>query len=48
MIDSLRPKMIIADGSNYKSYVARWKKTCEEQKLPLHITSVKGAFVYKY
>lgn len=48
MIDSLHPKLIIADGSNYKSYVAKWKSTCSEQKIPFHVTSEKGAFIYKY
>ncbi|TXD83491.1 ComEC family competence protein [Subsaximicrobium wynnwilliamsii] len=47
LIDSIQPKMIIADGSNYKSYVARWKATCTQQKLPIHITSEQGAFVLK-
>ena len=48
LIDSLQPKLIIADGSNYKSYVVKWKVTCETQKIPFHITSEKGAFVFKY
>ncbi len=48
MIDSLQPKLIIADGSNYKSYLQRWKETCEEQKIPYHQTNEKGAFVLKY
>ena len=48
LIDSLQPKLIIADGSNYKSYVAKWKSTCETQKTPFHQTSEKGAFVFKY
>ncbi|MEO8934888.1 MAG: ComEC/Rec2 family competence protein, partial [Xanthomarina sp.] len=42
MIDSLQPKVIIADGSNYKSYLQRWKETCEEQKIPYHQTNEKG------
>jgi competence protein ComEC len=45
LIDSLQPELIIADGSNYKSYVARWETTCKKQKLPFHITNEKGAFV---
>lgn len=45
LIDSLKPKGIIADGSNYKSYVARWKKTCKKRKLPFHQTGKKGAFI---
>lgn len=44
MIDSLRPRHIIADGSNYKSSVARWKKTCAKRKLPFHYTGEKGAY----
>ncbi|WP_299250896.1 ComEC/Rec2 family competence protein [uncultured Lacinutrix sp.] len=45
LIDSLQPKQIIADGSNYKSYVARWRATCIKQKIPFHYTGEKGAFV---
>ncbi|WP_452229766.1 ComEC/Rec2 family competence protein [Lacinutrix sp. MEBiC02404] len=45
LIDSLKPKAIIADGSNYKSYVARWEKTCKKRKLPFHQTGKKGAFI---
>lgn len=46
-IDSVKPAYIIADGSNYKSYVARWKKTCIIKKLPFHHTGEKGAFLIK-
>jgi competence protein ComEC len=28
LIDSIQPKSIIADGSNYRSYLVRWKNTC--------------------
>lgn len=45
LIDSLKPKQIIADGSNYKSYIARWKATCLKQKIPFHYTGEKGAFI---
>lgn len=47
LIDSVKPKLIIADASNYKSYVARWKATCEHKKIPFHSTYEKGAFVLK-
>ena len=46
LIDSIRPKTIVADGSNYQSYIERWKKTCEEKKLPFHYTGEKGAFYF--
>ncbi len=48
VIDSLHPKQIIADGSNYRSYMEHWEKVCEKRKLPFHQTSKKGAFVIKY
>lgn len=47
LIDSIHPKVIIADGSNYKSYLKRWEITCEKQKLPFHQTIKKGAFIIK-
>jgi competence protein ComEC len=48
LIDSLQPKLIISDGSNYKSYQERWAKTCKAQKIPFHQTSKKGAFIYQF
>jgi len=45
LIDSLQPKLIIADGNNYSSYVNRWRSTCAEKKLPFHYTGKKGAFL---
>ena len=47
LIDSLNPKLIIADASNYKSYVQSWKATCEHKKIPFHSTYEKGAFILK-
>ena len=48
LIDSIKPKHIIADGSNYKSYLERWEAICKKRKLPFHQTSKKGAFIIKY
>ena len=45
LIDSLQPKQIVADGSNYHSYVDRWRKTSRKKKLPFHHTGTKGAFL---
>ncbi|MCF6306528.1 MAG: ComEC family competence protein [Flavobacteriaceae bacterium] len=47
LIDSLQPKLIIADGNNYTSYVKRWQQTCKEKKLPFHYTGKEGAYVFK-
>lgn len=48
LIDSLQPKQIIADGSNYKSYIERWALICKKRKLPFHQTSKKGAYIINY
>jgi competence protein ComEC len=48
LIDSLKPKQIIVDGSNYKSYIEHWELICKKRKLPFHQTSKKGAFVLNY
>lgn len=45
LIDSLDPKIIIADGTNYNSYVSRWQKTCKIKKLPFYHTGSRGAFI---
>ena len=46
LLDSIQPKTILADGSNYKSYVERWKKTALKRKLPFHYTNEKGAYAF--
>lgn len=39
-----KPKQVVADASNYKSYVRFWKATCIEEKIPFHDTTEKGFF----
>ncbi|MCM8571044.1 ComEC family competence protein [Gramella jeungdoensis] len=46
LIDNLQPKRIIADGSNYPSFVNRWEKTCRTKKIPFLYTGEKGAFIF--
>ena len=36
--------ILIADASNYRSYVKRWKATCEKRKIPFHSTYEKGFY----
>ena len=45
LLDSIYPKTIIADASNFKTYVKRWKRTCIQKKVPFHYTNEKGAFI---
>ena len=47
LIDSIRPKTILADGSNYRSYVERWKVTCGKRGLPFHYTGEIGAYFFE-
>ena len=46
-IQQSQPKEIIADGSNYLSYVERWKQTCLKHKIPFHYTGEMGFYVFK-
>jgi competence protein ComEC len=47
LISTIKPKQIIADGSNYKSYIKLWKATCEQEKIPFHATTEKGFYRWK-
>ena len=47
MIKTLQPIQIIADGSNYKTYIIRWKKKALQLQIPFHYTGEKGAFIKK-
>jgi len=47
VINTLKPKQIIADGSNYKSYLDIWEQTCITLKIPFHRTDKKGAYIFK-
>ncbi len=38
-----KPRLIIADGSNYKSFVQRWQKSCNRYDVPFHNTAIDGA-----
>ncbi|WP_093668542.1 ComEC/Rec2 family competence protein [Tenacibaculum sp. MAR_2009_124] len=44
-LQSNTPKMIIADGSNYRSYINKWQKTCKKQKTPFYSTEKNGAYI---
>ncbi|WP_394750287.1 ComEC/Rec2 family competence protein [Spongiimicrobium salis] len=46
VLDSISPKLIIADGSNYNSAIHRWKASCAKRKLPFHYTGEKGAYSF--
>jgi competence protein ComEC len=40
----LRPEQVVADGTNHKNYVSRWKAACNRQHIPFHATSLDGFY----
>ena len=47
LLNSFQPRLIVADGSNYKSYVSKWGESCIKNKTPFHSTMQNGAFILK-
>ena len=47
MLLDLQPKMVVADATNYKTSVERWKTSCIKEKIPFHSTSEKGYYKLK-
>ncbi len=45
LVEKLKPAIIIADGSNYKSYIENWKTTCKNLKIPFWTTYNQGAYI---
>ena len=44
LINEIQPKEIIADASNYPSFVKQWQATCKEFNIPFHSTYRDGAW----
>lgn len=44
LLQTTRPKTVVADASNFKSYVRLWKATCEKYKIPFHATGEMGYY----
>lgn len=44
LVSDIKPKLVIADASNFKTYVAVWKATCIKEKIPFHSTYEMGFF----
>ena len=40
----MKPKLVIADASNFKNIQKLWKASCEKQKIPFHATGEKGFY----
>ena len=48
LIKTLKPIIIIADGSNYKSDVNLWRISCLKFDIPFWSTNEKGAYIFRY
>jgi len=43
-LQTTKPKIVVADASNYKSIQKLWKATCLKAKIPFHTTTEKGFY----
>lgn len=44
LLMTYKPKEVVVDGSNFKSYVRLWEATCRKEKIPFHNTNEKGFY----
>lgn len=44
LIQDVKPKIIIADKTNYKNTVKIWEATCRKEKIPFHAIAEKGFY----
>lgn len=47
VLDSVQPKKIFVDESNYPSLIKKWKATCAQKEIPFHHTGEKGFYTFK-
>jgi competence protein ComEC len=43
-LQTTKPKLIVADASNYRTIQKLWKATCLKEKIPFHATAEKGFY----
>jgi len=43
-LTATKPKMVVADATNFKNIQKLWKATCLKNKIPFHATSEKGFY----
>ncbi|MFE3847305.1 ComEC/Rec2 family competence protein [Flavobacterium sp. LB3P45] len=44
LFQTVSPRIVVADASNYKTIQKLWKATCAKQKIPFHATGEKGFY----
>ena len=43
-LETIKPKMVVADASNFRTIQKQWEATCLKQKIPFHATVEKGFY----
>ena len=46
LLEQMQPEVVLADGSNYRSYIARWAASCRKAAIPFHYTGDKGFYTF--
>jgi competence protein ComEC len=44
LLETLKPKLIVADASNYRTIQKLWKVSCEKHNIPFHATNEMGFY----
>lgn len=44
LLVTLKPKILVVDASNYKTFQKKWQETCVQKNIPFHSTNEKGYF----
>lgn len=44
LLKTYKPEIIVADASNFKTYIKVWEATCIKEKIPFHSTGEKGFY----
>ena len=44
LLEKMTPEIIIADNSNYRSYINLWRRTCKNKNILFYDTNKEGAF----
>ena len=44
LLKTFKPKQVVVDGSNFKSYIRLWEATCRNNKIPFHNINEKGFY----
>jgi len=47
LLHEYQPEILVADGSNFKTYIDRWQRSAKRYKVAFYDTNRKGAFVWR-